>query len=361
MADSIRIELLEEKVIGSDCWYPNLLADQSGNLLLGLRGKPEPLTLFSGDSGKSWREISYSMNHYSHTILRDGSVLAFDFLSPTQHLIRKEQEYKPFIAAVRRAKSIPGLLGGYYEDDFVKLDIPDLSGTDGDDQNYCAGCIDHGLVQLPNGDLLITMYGRFRQDNVRVPYFPEGAYQYRTWVCRSRDGGKTWAYLSTVGANEILPLPERAEGWCEPDLIDTGGGSLLCVMRTGGSPHKGSPERYTDLYASHSADGGESWGLPKPIAPWGVWPRLLRMSNGVIALASGRPGVFLLFSADGGQSWTEPQVVTDFDDDWNRCSSGYNCIAETAPGVLSLFYDDVDPKDDSRVHFTKQRNYRVSL
>ena len=132
-------------------------------------------------------------------------------------------------------------------------------------------------------------------------------------------------------------------------------------MRTGGSSYKGSRERYSHLCTTLSNDGGATWSLPVPIYPYGVWPKLLKMSNGVIVCASGRPGVFLLFSTDEGKTWSEPEIVTDFDDDWGRCSSGYNSIGESSPGILTLLYDDVDKSDENREHVTKMRTYRINL
>ena len=355
-------KLLEEKVIYSGGWYPNALFDSKGNIIVGIRKKPESLTIYSKDGGTTWEQAAtHVMDISSCHILSDGTVLVFKPQNVIQDKVRLEQEQKPFIGWIRRAKSLEDLIDGIYVDDFVKMSIPDLSGTHGDSENYCLGGIDHGVVELPNGDLVITLYGRFRQDVIKVPYYPEGAYQYRSWTCISKDRGNSWNYLQTLGANEIALLPERSEGYCEPDMIVLHDNTLLSVMRTGGSSYKGSPERYTHLCTVQSENGGATWSLPVPIYPYGVWPRLLKMSNGVIVCASGRPGVFLLFSTDGGKTWSKPEIVTDFDDDWNRCSSGYNSIGESSPGVLTLLYDDVDRNDENREHFTKMRKYRIEI
>jgi hypothetical protein len=85
------------------------------------------------------------------------------------------------------------------------------------------------------------------------------------------------------------------------------------------------------------------------------------MSNGVIVCASGRPGVFLLFSRDGGETWSKPHIVTDYDATWGKCSSGYTSIGEVKPGVLCLLYDDVYTNAKGEIsNLVKMRKYQVS-
>ena len=214
------LTLLEDKVIFTGGWYPTALFDSKGNIIVGIRKKPESLTIYSKDAGATWHESAkHVMDIAPITILSDESVLGLKMLDAIEDKVRREQEYKPFIAWQCYAESISKLIDGIYVDDFVKMNIPNLSGTDGDDANYCLGVIDHGIVELSNGDLIVTMYGRFKQDTTKVPYYPDGAYQYRTWICISKDHANSWTYLQTLGSNEILPLPERSEGYCEADMV----------------------------------------------------------------------------------------------------------------------------------------------
>lgn len=61
------------------------------------------------------------------------------------------------------------------------------------------------------------------------------------------------------------------------------------------------------MYSSISKDQGRTWTKPKPIAPNGVFPQLLLLDNGILVLASGRPGLQLRFCIDGtGENWTDP-------------------------------------------------------
>ena len=347
----------EETIIRQGIWYPNTICDGMGCILM--MGSQQT-ALFSEDSGRSWQAKADAYFPGFLKCLPDGSVLGIGFHNVVNDKIRRSQRHKPFIAWIRRAASLPALVEGDYEDDFAPMYIPDLDGTNGDAENYCIGYADHGLAALEDGRLICSMYGRFIQDKVKVPYFPDGAYQYRSWICESRNGGKSWDYLQTIGANEIMRLPAISEGYCEPDLAVLSDGGLITVMRTGGCPcNHGSDERYTPLYIRRSSDQGSTWSMPEAIARYGVWPRLLRMKNGLLVCASGRPGVFLLTSEDDGKSWSAPEIVDAYDGPHGKCSSGYNCLEEITPGVLALIYDTVDREQAELPHQMKMRLYTV--
>jgi hypothetical protein len=384
------VKLLEEKEVVRDWWYGNnALFCREGTIILPVEGilaterKGEGKEEFSwraifvsSDAGASWVEkekIEVQFTNKEGTVLHrgeglslglwhqlsDGSIIGVDG-NITNDLSRPEQEYKPWISAVRRAKSPQALLSGHYVDDFTKIAIPNLASIQGDSPNPTTGnaC---KVVEMDDGDLLMPMEGRFYNDTVRVPYHEWEAYQFRSWVCRSTDRGYTWNYLATIASANEHPLPAMSEGYCEPSVISLGGRKLLAVLRTGGNPTgNGSLERYTSLVTSLSPDRGVTWTAPKPIYKYGVFPRLLKMSTGTIVCSSGRPGVFLLFSKDQGVSWSEPHIVTDYHVKWGECSSGYTSIGETEPGVLCLFYDDVYRNEKGQLsNLVKMRKYQV--
>jgi len=355
-----KMELLSEKIIAENYWYPNALFSKEGIIAVGLSGRNDlpSKTIYSTDGGENWHECTNNIIDGVYKQLKDGSIIGLKYHNAIQDKIRKDQKVKPFIAWMKRADSISDFVQGKYSDDFSKIKIPDLDGGEGDAQNYCVGFIDHGLVELENGDIIITMYGKFRQDNIQIPYFPAGAYQYRTWVCISKDKGDSWEYLSTVASNEIFKLPERSEGYCEADLLILNDNKLLTVMRTGGNPcNYGSQERYTPMFASFSDDAGKTWDMPKPIYKYGVWPRLIKTSSGKIICLSGRPGVFMLISDDDGKTWSEPYIITDYDYQWGKCSSGYGSIKEIEPGVIAVLYDDIINENGNVKNVTKIRKY----
>jgi len=369
-----QVDLISEKEIIRGWWYPNALFFADGTIICSMSssdGKSR-LTIYSLNQGSSWKQkevVERKSGEYLDTLgsgaykqLSDGSIIGLMFHSVVQEIVASlHQTYQPFTAHVRRAQSAKDLLDGNYVDDFAKVSIPDLAPGFGDDGKSYTGSIDHGIVELANGDLLMTMYGSFRGDNIPIPYFHHGTMQYRTWVCISKDRGKSWSYLATVASPVASPLPKLAEGYCEPDLISVGGNNLLAVMRSGGhTGPEGSTDYYTPLYANFSHDGGRTWTEPGPIYKYGVWPRLLKMQDGTIVCESGRPGISLLFSSDQGKSWSAPFVISSMNARWGYCPSGYNSIAEIELGVLALIYDTFESDSSgASSHVVKMARYKV--
>lgn len=361
----MNITLLSEHTVFEKTWYPEATFFRDGKILLAVTDNPPPgegnapvTAWVSSDKGERWHPLELEDIVSFHQLGGD-TLMGLGGQNQVQDKIRLEQEYAPFIARVRTARSSGDLLSGTYEDDFVKVDIPNLGSGCGDADDLCTGVIYRGLVETPRGDLIMSMYGNFRTDRTRIPYF-KASYQMRSWTCISRDRGRSWHYLSTIASSDRNPLPVLAEGYCEPDLLSLDDGGILAVARTGGNP---SPDadcaRYTALVACRSHDYGVTWEPVRQIAPWGVNPRLLRMQNGVIVCLSGRPGFFLLFSHDEGANWSEPYAITTDHRQWGQCSSGYGSIGELEPNVLTVFYDESVENDGRRIVNTKMRQYSI--
>jgi hypothetical protein len=170
------------------------------------------------------------------------------------------------------------------------------------------------IVELQADVLLATMYGEF-----------EGDTGYRSVLVRSTDGGTTWNYYSTIAYNGNAP----GEGYSEPVIERTANGHLLCVMRT---------DSYLPMQISRSIDDGLTWSAPAPLPGFetGVFPDLVQMSNGILALSYGRPDNHIMFSLDGnGETWTTPTTIYH-PDPVPTC--GYTSIEEIEPGRLLYIY-----------------------
>jgi hypothetical protein len=179
-------------------------------------------------------------------------------------------------------------------------------------------------IELPDGSIITTGYGRWRGEKATS-----------TFCFRSTDGGQSYSVLPMVAgpsdvswAFDIWGVP----GPCEPAIEVMPDGSLLCLMRTGAGGTT-SPR----MLIARSADGGRTWKHQKCPFP-GVMPKLLRMSNGVLVCAFGRPGNNLIFSMDNGRTWGHERAITPADIN----SSGYLDIIETEPGRLFVMYDAYD-------------------
>lgn len=121
---------------------------------------------------------------------------------------------------------------------------------------------------------------------------------------RSTDSGHTWQLRGRIPYQPDPAADDKADardGFTEPAFEILPDGSLYTVLRTTDG-HGIGP-----MYEARSRDLGRTWTQPRMLAGNGVLPRLLRLENGILVLASGRPGVQLRFSADGGgQVWSDP-------------------------------------------------------
>ena len=158
-----------------------------------------------------------------------------------------------------------------------------------------------------DGRLLTTAFLRFQGDDLTS-----------TVVVESDDEGRTWRYLSTAAGPEAVP--DSPIGTCEPSMIQLETGELMCVMRVGnGLDWK--------LVRTYSSDGGRSWSPVDTLPAWSVRPRLLRLSNGVLLMSAGRPGIYLWLSTDPrGEHWQQIDLVAHHNQ-WAP-DPGYTIITE---------------------------------
>jgi len=159
---------------------------------------------------------------------------------------------------------------------------------------------------------------------------------------RSIDEGHTWKIQGRIPYAPDLKTDPNGDkrlafGFTEPGFEILSDGTFLCVMRSTDSFVTKSP-----MYLSRSADLGVTWTKPQTFTRAGVLPRLLQLKNGVIVLASGRPGVQLRFCMDGkGQKWTDPFEMLPFKNEKESAvSCGYTELLATGPDRFLLIYSD---------------------
>jgi len=134
----------------------------------------------------------------------------------------------------------------------------------------------HGILELSNGNLIATMYGRYADDTDFTVGYPTPCYdrqgnvgvhpyKTRTVVVFSEDRGLTWGSPVVVGNDTMedpttgatVPVVAR-EGFNESDLAFAPNGDLLMVMRTGGN-NISYPGPQTPIYVARSKDYGKTW------------------------------------------------------------------------------------------------------
>jgi hypothetical protein len=160
-----------------------------------------------------------------------------------------------------------------------------------------------------NQDLLVLCSG---WTNIKHPDRPKQA-AFRddilsTWVCRSRDGGRTWMQ------HKEFPRPEA--GWTEfipfGDIVVGEGGSLHASCYGGEFTDPAQSTKIKSFRAWHfrSDDDGHSWRQVSTIGPRHNETHLLRL-GGTRWLAAARIDAMELFrSDDDGLTWNGPQRVT---------------------------------------------------
>ena len=182
-----------------------------------------------------------------------------------------------------------------------------------------------GFLELPDGRILITLYGNLEGDRVWTasPVAAELIHRYnwfknRVIVAESVDRGRSWRFLATVCYHpELSPM-----GTNESDLIALADGRLFAAMRSGIHGYRdlhGRSHLDQALLTTWSNDTGRTWTDPQRIyvdgelVP-GIYPRLLLTEGGVLAVlrARGVPGGSVVFSPDGqGSVWSDQVVHFD--------------------------------------------------
>lgn len=349
--------------IDTKCWgignYPaGMMKGDGGDIMVDAGA----YVLSTSDYGDTWTEIRDGRRRGNFTRLADGSYISPGFHSVVNFDFDVEtQEKIPFVLRIARAENFDVLRAGTAQCEYCSVDIPDLAvgfGDSEDKKNYHTGSVDHGVIQLENGDIIMTMYGQFKSDRSKLEYFKNyDFYQYRSWCLISHDNGHTFEYLSTIADCQTYPIAD-AEGYCEPDLLYLGNGHILAAIRTQGH------EVYTPMFFSHSYDSGKTWSKPEVLNPYGVLPRLIRLENGAIVCASGKWDTFMQISGDEGYTWSKPFIVAENDGQWDRGPSGYVSIFETRPNEILIVYDTTEDKVSDDIKLGERRivymsRYRV--
>lgn len=179
-------------------------------------------------------------------------------------------------------------------------------------------------VQLDDGTLLIPFYGWSGMGN-----------PFSTFLMGSRNRGSSWSHFCTVAT--IKDSPWGSEGPCEPALTRTSDGKLICLMRTGGAGAESGTTASPSMLLSISEDQGKTWKHRRMAYP-GVMPKIIRLRNGILVAAFGRPGNNVIFSHDEGLTWGNEFALSSA----GAKTSGYCDIVEVSPNRVLAVYDAID-------------------
>jgi len=349
----------EERMVVNDGLQPSMLCTKAGTLIVQSQNSRKPFpqqrifypyamtTMISRDKGKTWNEFDFPPEDNGvdmeggATQLSDKTILVFE----------------TYVTPGKEPNTGTGLMY-YSKDDWktlqgpieIHFNIPNAdfySSTDDGGRPHAAMRLHRRVLELPNGDLLTTIYGFQKGDTASAPYMPTMK-KTRVMLFRSKDKGRNWDYVSTVAVDPKV----GTEGFGEPVITRVSKGKhrgrLIALMRTG-----------QPLYKAFSDDEGKTWSKPEPIVFAGrnvyavdqwkemfkdtkrrgqliinnpteiigavVDPDLIQLRSGILVAAFGvriparacwqnptHPwnGNYLAFSLDGGDTWSNIVQMT---------------------------------------------------
>ena len=198
-----------------------------------------------------------------------------------------------------------------------------------------------GCWQLPDGGILMGLYGRIRG------YGEEGEGEStRSALIRSDDGGENWEYYSTIAYD-----PASIIDYEEPALLRLPDGRIVCFLRTHVNPSSDAK----NMVMTVSEDDGFSWTPPRWTNIWGYPADLITLEDGRHLMVYGyrRPpyGVRGVISEDGLNWSVENEIVI-------REGGVPNRDAEEMP-TSSLGWDAGSPRrSSSRIDFRNPGLYQ---
>ena len=176
----------------------------------------------------------------------------------------------------------------------------------------------HGPIQLADGRVLYAGKQLWR-DNPRVG------------VAVSSDDGQHWEWLAEIPARP----GDDPNNYHELHAVETADGRIVSQIRN----H--NPMNNRETLQSESADGGQTWSVPRAIGVWGLPSHLLRLSDDRLLMTYGHRraplGNLARVSSDHGRTWSEPITVSD---DAISGDLGYPSTVELGDGsLLSVWYE----------------------
>ena len=260
----LRFDFGAELMVLDGGLQPSLLRTASGALVVQsqMPQKPVPTarmhypfalaTVISRDDGKTWTSIPVPPNENGINLeagaiqLRNGEIVALDtYITPGERpdeglgqLYTSNDDWRTLQGPQDVVFELPGI-------DFY-------ASTDDGGRPHNAERLHRRILEMPNGDLLTTIYGTMKGDKTPCDYRPT-MMKSRVMPARSTNRGRRWQLVSTVAVNPAV----GTEGFDEPAIarISKGphAGRLLCFMRTG-----------RELYETWSDDNGRTWVPARP-------------------------------------------------------------------------------------------------
>ena len=254
----------DERLVLEDGLQPSMVITRTGAIVVQSQTSKPPFpssrytshwamgTVISRDDGRTWTEIPLKPNENGLNMeggaiqLRDGSLLALDtYVVPGAkpgegrgQLYFSTDDWSTLQGPVDITFNLPGI---------------NFNGSSDDGgRPHDAVRLHRRILELPNGDLLTTIYGWFEGDTEPSAYMATMR-KTRVLLVRSTNRGRHWELVSTVAVDPTV----GTEGFDEAVIarINHGPtkGRLICQMRTGREQRE-----------AISDDEGRTWGKSYP-------------------------------------------------------------------------------------------------
>ena len=191
-----------------------------------------------------------------------------------------------------------------------------------------------GVMELPDGGLLLPMYGRIQDFH----FFGPGETT-RAFFVRSDDGGQNWEYYSTIAFD-----PAYINAFSEASCLRLRDGRIVCIMRSHIMPTK----RPDNMYMAVSDDDGHTFAPLKRLNVWGYPTQMINLQDGRVLMTfgyrRGEFGVKALVSEDG-VTWDVSRQFSlheggtgprETERQWWH--TGYPCTTQLPDGTLLTVY-----------------------
>lgn len=318
------------------------------------KGPAKPYTpMISKDRGKTWipQDKGYfTFNKGYSALLRDGSRISI-ITSPVTDV----RQYSSFPKAVAIGtwktfylhEDLPDELKGVYLNHWdarfkyekIHSKIVDPGVLRHSINNFMPISWWGELKELSDGSLLAGVYPtNYIEENGQISSSSVSFY-------KSNDKGNTWIRTGRIPVlNDGIMNVVGDSRFEEPTFEILRDSTLICVLRSGS---------YSPLYKTFSKDKGCTWSSPVPFTPNGVKPNLLLLKNGVLVLASGRPGIQLRFCFKGdGVQWSQPVdmiPIKKSNRDVNKdVSCGYVTLLEADEKSFYMVYSDFTTLNENK-------------
>jgi len=401
----IKLKFDKEVMVLLDGLQPSMLCTRKGTLIVQSQNHRKPLpqkriyypfamsTVVSRDGGENWTEFPPPTGENGGDfegamfLSKDGTIIALEtYVTPGD---------KPDtgVGLMYTSKDEYETLEGPFD---ITFNIPNAEfygSSDDGGRPHVAMRLHRRIVELPNGDLLTTIYGLQKGDNAPSDYQPNMK-KTRVMLFRSKNKGKHWDYVSTIAVDKSV----GTEGFGEPVIVRVSkgpkAGRLICHMRTG-----------YDMYSNHSDDEGVTWTKPKSLmfgdidvyktANWAamfkdvkrkdvlvtpdskeligamVDPDLIETRSGILVTAVGIRipaklcwtiptypwnGNYLAFSLDHGETWSQVTRLTTGID-----TTHYMAVEETPKNNELFVVYDFGHWNGKQGRYTYGRKVKISV